>query len=115
AAGWCLLQSRFPADQRELDAASLLLLSRADDQPRRHRRRLAPGFDFYFVAELEVGRRPHGAVAGEDGPWFGRLLEPRRHVGGVAGDEEVAGGLVAAGHHPPGADAATDGGCARRQ
>ena len=103
-----LRQVVLAAHERQADAALGLGLLWPDHEPRRHGRRFAPGPDFDLVAEFEIVGGPYRAVAGQDRPWLGLLLEPRRDVGRVAGDEEVTGGLVAAGHDLARADAEPD-------
>ena len=55
--------------------------------------RLALGGDGGEGPERErIAGGAHGPLADDDRPRLGRLLEPRRDVDGVAGDQEVAGG-----------------------
>ena len=105
----------FAADERQAFAPRTLALARPDHQPRCDRGGFSSCCDLHLVAELEVVGGPHGAVAGEDRPRLRGLLQARRDVGRVAGDEEVARGLVAAGHHLSGADPEPDGDAAVEQ
>ena len=96
-------------NQRQVVALPGLGLARTDDDVGGHRRRFAAGLDLDLGGELEVVGGANRAIAGQDHPRLGRLLEARRDVGGVAGDEEVARRLVAACHHLSSADAEADG------
>ena len=107
-----LRQVVLPADQRQAVTLARFGLARTDDDVRGDRCRLASRRDVDLVAELEVVGRADRAVAGQDRPGLGRLLQARRHVGGVAGDQEVSRRLVAAGHHLSRADTEADGNAA---
>ncbi len=97
------------ADKRQSHAGLRPLPARADHLASGNRDGLPLRHDLDLIAELKrVDRGAHRAVADQDRPRLGGLLQPSGDIGRVTSDQKVAGGLVAAGHDLAGADAEPD-------
>lgn len=76
-------------------ARRLLIREALEDHARHDGLFFALGDELLRFAEAEAARRPPRPLACHDRPWLCVLLQTRRHVHGVTGDEEVGPGRLA--------------------